>query len=326
MATSAKRYVLLASLAGVAAVTLGFLVHDYAGETGASDGGSAIDQPVQDIASPERLPAAVLSGGQAPADDLENESNEKVPGVLVSVSDAGVSLAADEASLQQVIDALVSKALVEIVDLRPESELAMEPEQGDKRTFRINGHVDEVLQYVMDQYNLSYVISRSPGDNVVEKQLAKVFLYGTSQGDDPSSADGNDGTVATQGTSAAGPASGQSTGSARQEKVNISDVLRRRALYTSRQPVTSSTSGTSQGGDIQAAGSLSTGAVSPSGQASSRNTDPISGDYQDKETQARLAEMTRQASGEAQALVESLRAAEQALRMQQQNQFGDTEQ
>ena len=317
---------LLASLAGVAAVTLGFLVYDYAGEPGTSDGGSATDQPAQDIASPEQLPAAVLYRGQAPADDPEKESNEKVPGVSVSMSGAGVSLAADEASLQQVIDALVSKALVEIVDLRPASELAMEPEQGDKRTFRINGHVDEVLQYVMDQYNLSYVISRSPGDNVVEKQLAKVFLYGTSQGDDPSSADGNDGTVATQGTSAAGPASGQSTGSARQEKVNISDVLRRRALYTSRQPVTFSTSGTSQGGDIQAAGSLSTGAVSPSGQASSRNTDPISGDYQDKETQARLAEMTRQASGEAQALVESLRAAEQALRMQQQNQFGDTEQ
>jgi len=324
MATSAKRYVLLASLAGVAAVTLGFLVHDYAGETGTSDGGSAIDQPVQDIASPERLPAAVLSGGQAPADDLENESNEKVPGVLVSVSDAGVSVAADEASLQQVIDALVSKALVEIVDLRPESELAMEPEQGDKRTFRINGHVDEVLHYVMDQYNLSYVISRSPGDNAVEMQLAKLFLYGTSQGEDPSFADGNDGTVATQGTSNAGAVSGQSTGSVSQEKVNISDVLRRRALSPS-QSVTSSTGGTSQG-DMQAGESLSPGAVSPSGQASFRNTAPISGDYQDKETQARLAEMTRQASREAQALVESLRAAEQALRMQQQNQFGDTEQ
>ena len=316
---------LLASLAGVAAVTLGFLVHDYAGETGTSDGGSAIDQPVQDIASPERLPAAVLSGSQAPAEDLEKESNEKVPGVSVSVSDAGVSLAADEASLQQVIDALVSKALVEIVDLRSASELAMELEQGDKRTFRVNGHVDEALHYVMDQYNLSYVISRSPGDNVAEMQPAKLFLYGTSQGEDQSSADGNDGTVATQGTSTAA-ASGQSTGSARQEKANISDVLRRRALSTSAQPVTSSNSGTSQGGDIQAGGSLSTGAVSPSGQASSRNTAPISGDYQDKETQARLAEMTRQASGEAQALVESLRAAEQALRMQQQNQFGDTEQ
>jgi hypothetical protein len=326
MAITGQRYGLLASLAAVAAITLGFLAHHYTGDPGASDGGSAIDQPVQDIASPERLSAAALSGGQDPAVDLENESNEIVPGVSVSVSDAGVSVAADEASLQQVIDALVSKALVEIVDLRPESELAMEPAQDDKRTFRINGPVDEVLHYVMEQYNLSYVISRSPGDNVVEMQLSKLFLYGTSQGEDQSSADGNDGTVATQGTSTAGAASAQSTGSAGQEKVNISDVLRRRALYTSRQAVTSSTSGTSQGGDIQAGGSLSTGAVSPSGQASSRNTDPISGDYQDKETQARLAEMTRQASGEAQALVESLRAAEQALRMQQQNQFGDTEQ
>jgi hypothetical protein len=310
----------------VGAVTLAFLVHDYTAETGASDGGSAIDQPVQDIASPERSPAAVLSGSQGPADDLEKESNEKVPGVSVSVSDAGVSLAADEATLQQVIDALVSKALVEIVDLRPASELAMVPEQGDKRTFRVNGHVDEVLHYVMEQYNLSYVISRSPGDNVVEMQLAKLFLYGTGQGEDQSFADGNDGTVATQDSSTAGAASGQSTGSARQEKVNISDVLRRRALSTYGQPVTSPNSGINQGGDIQAGGSLSTGAVSPSGQASSRNTAPISGDSQDKETQARLAEMTRQVSREAQALVESLRAAEQALRMQQQNQFGDTEQ
>jgi hypothetical protein len=54
--------------------------------------------------------------------------------------------------------------------------------------------------------------------------------------------------------------------------------------------------------------------------------DPITGNYQDKETQARLAEMTRKASREVQALVESLKAAEQSLKSQQLNQYGETEQ
>jgi hypothetical protein len=327
MATTGQRYGLLASLAAVMAVTLGFLVYNYTGVTGTSDGGPVTDQPVQDIASPERLPATVSDAGQDRAGNqplVKNEDGEKAANVSVSVNAAGVLIAADEASLQQVLDALVSKALVEIVDLRPASELAMEPERGGKRSFRITGSVDDVLHFVMDQYNHSYVISRSPGGGTVETQLAKLFLYGTSQGQDPSSADtvygsaANSGTVPTPDTSTAGAVSGQ-------EKVNISNVLRRRALSTSPQPVTPSTGGTSQG-DMQAGGSLSPGAVSPAGQASSRNTDPISGDYRDKETQARLAEMTRQASREVQALVEGLRATEQALKMQQQNQFGDTEQ
>jgi hypothetical protein len=324
MATSGQRYGLLAGLAGVVAVTLGFLLHNYTGETGISDGGLAIDQPVQDIAPPERLPAAVLSGGQAPADDLEKESNEKVPGVSVSVGNAAVSLAADEASLLEVLHALVSNALVEVVDTRSADERSIEADRVGRRTFRITGSVDDLLHYVADQYDISYVISRPPGDNAVEMQLAKLFLYGTSQAEAPSSADGSGGPVTMQGTSTAGAVSAPSAGSAEPAEVNISDVLRERALFSSRQPVTPSSGATSQD-DRQAGGSLSPGAVSPAGQASVRNTDPISGHYEDKETQARLAEMTREASREVQALVESLRAAEQSLKSQQQDQFGDTQ-
>jgi len=334
MAISRQAYGLLAGLAAVVVVTLFFLTSKYSGKPGSLTGELEIDQPEPDIASLERLPAPVLSVERSPEDDHSGGTGgntEKTPTVTIGMTDAGILLVADKASLQDVLDVLVGTTLVEFIDLRSASARLSEQAQDDKRSFRISGSLDDVLHVVMDQYNQSYVVSHSPRRGEQEIQVTKLFLHGASQDDNQLSGGSGYRSGASEGVatewdvSESGGRHVSNAGRGGQEKVNISDVLRQRALSTSQRSAELPSGGTGQQSDAYAGGTVSTDAVSSSDRTSFKNTDPITSDYRDEETQARLAELTRKASQEVQALVEGLRAAEQNLKAQQNNQYGETE-
>ena len=176
------------------AVTLFFLTYKYSGKPGSLTDELEIDQPEPDIASLERLPAPVLSVERSPEDDHSGGTGgnpEKTPTVTIGMTDAGILLVADKASLQDVLDVLVGTTLVEFIDLRSESARLSEQAQDDTRSFRISGSLDEVLHVVMDQYNQSYVVSHSRRRGAQEIQVTKLFLHGASQDDNQLSGGGS---------------------------------------------------------------------------------------------------------------------------------------
>jgi hypothetical protein len=303
---SRHRKTMLAGIASAVAIVVVFGIYRYSGSQQPTGVERATDQPEQ-RAEPSDAPPALYPVGELAAigDDSTDGPNSDgyVPRVTIDVSEAGIGVVAVEAALQDVLDGLVDKALVEVSDLRPEEQRLSDEAQSEKRSFRISGSVEDVLHFVMDQYRYNYVLS-GVSDTGIQSQtaLAKLFLYGTIQGEDrrsdeqhlaPASAEA----VSDPGYAQAKDDHGSDPETAEKDRATVSELLRNRALATRK------------------------GAAS--GSPAAVDDAPISADFQDEATRARLAEMTRRASEQVRSLATQLEAAEESLEVQRANQYGD---
>ena len=304
---SRHRKTMLGSIAAVVLIAVVFGIYRYSGAPRPTGGDRATDQSEQ-RAEPADAPAALHPAGEVAAigHDAADGPNPAgyVPRVTIDVSEADIGVVAVEAALQDVLDALVDKALIEVSDLRPEQERLSDEAQSETRSFRFSGSVEDVVHFVMDQYRYNYVLSGVP-DTGIQSQtaLAKLFLYGTMAGEDPQA--GEEQYVAPASAEAV-PAPGYAESkadhasdpqTAEKDPTTVSDLLRNRALATHK------------------------GAAS--GSAAAVGDAPISGGFEDEATRARLAEMTRRASEQVRSLATQLEAAEESLEEQRANQYGD---
>lgn len=241
----------------------------------------------------------------------EQDNYENYTRVTIDVSEAGILLVTAEATLREVLDSLVDKALVEVVDLRPDAGPAGEDKQLEKQSFRISGSVDGVLRRVMDKYHHSYAIGHlSSAGSQAQSSVTKLFLYGVSQDEgmivadeqDPTPADAE--SIPVTGHADPEGSDGVDVRRSTKEKVNVSELLRNRAL--------------------SAAGNNSAQQHSLSDRSSSGISEPVSGSFDDGNVSSHLADMTRRASEEVQALAEALKAAEKSLEAQLNNQYGES--
>ncbi len=308
---SRHRKPMLASVAAVLAITLVFGLYRYSDSPQPTGVEPATDQSEQRVVPPDESAALHPDGEQtAIGGDSTDGLNTGgyAPRVTIDVSEAGITVVAFDAALQDVLDGLVDKALVEVADLRPEDERLSDAAQSERRSFRISGSVDDVLHFVMDQYRYNYVLSGSSHTgSQAQNRLAKLFLYGTIQGEDsrpgeqyaPASAEAvPDPDYAESKADASAPET------AEKDQATVSELLRNRALATGNRPA--SRAGSSPTGQKDAA----------SGAAGVAN-------FEDEETRARLAEMTRRASEQVRSLATQLKAAEEDLEEQRANQYGD---
>jgi hypothetical protein len=303
---SRHRKTMLAGIATVMVIAVVFGIYRYSGAPRPAGVDRATDQSEQRAQPSDASAALHPTGEQAAVGDdsgVAPNPDRDVPRVTIGVSEAGIGVVAVEAVLQDVLDGLVDKALVEVSDLRPEHERLGDAAQSERRSFRISGSVDDVLHFVMHQYRYNYVLSGdSRTGSQAQNRLAKLFLYGTIQGEDPQSGDEryvapasaeavSDPDYAESKSDASAPETAQ------KDQATVSELLRNRALATRKSAA--------------------------SGSAAAVDDAPISTDFEDEATRARLAEMTRRASEQVRALATQLKAAEEDLEEQRANQYGD---
>lgn len=313
MTIKGHRHEVLVGIAAVLAVMLVFAIYKYSGSPEALVGDPATSQSkqIEETAGEGSRITSLSAGEPSTAGDnprSEQDAHEYETRVSIDVSNAGVLVVAEEATLQEVLDGLVREALVEVVDLRPEDNLAAVAAQVEKQSFRFSGPVDNVLRFVMGQYDLSYAISDSSHTGTqAENPVIKLYLYGTMQGDDTQLAD----------EQRRSPASREAVSTidrpddAKNHTI-VSDLLRKRAVSAAGQTAPSTSSSTSSQEQTLS------GASSPVDRA------PLSGTAGDEDMNASIAEMTRRASEQVQALAAELKKAEESLKVQRDNQYGDT--
>jgi hypothetical protein len=306
----------------VAAVLLFFANYKYSDSPESLPDGLVADQYQQKAEpSDEPLPPA-LSSEHSGIDDYsrsEQDSFEYDTRVSIDVSDAGVLLVAAEATLPEVLESLVDKALVEVVDLRSDDRPAGADKLLERQSFRISGSVDDVLRIVMDKYNYSYAISHlSSAGSQPQSPVTKLFLYGVAQSEATKYADeqyltpADAESIPVAGHTEAEGSPGVDSERSAKEKVNVSELLRNRAL-------------SSAGSNSAQKQSLSDRSSSiNSDRSSSINNESVSGSFDDESVRSSLADMTRRASEEVRALAEGLKEAEKSLEAQRNNEYGES--
>jgi len=322
---SGHRYKILASIVAVVVMSLFFAIYKYSGSPEPLVDRLVVDQPKQRVeASEEPLPTALSGKHPVIGDDslAEQLTYESEPHVSIDVSDAEVLLVAVEAALQEVLDGLVNKALVEVVDLRLEDAPVADDARSEKQSFRFSGSVDDVLRFVMKQYNHSYVISHvSPAGTQVDTPVVKLFLYETMQAEDTKIADeqhlspvGSETISATDYPESEGNSGIVRESGTAKKRVNVANVLRNRASFRGNLPVYSYSAG---------AGNRIIQQRRLSGRSSSARNIQVSGTFDDKAMRSSLADMTRRASEEVKALAMGLKEAENSLAAQRNNGYGE---
>ena len=308
------RYKVAASVVAAVGVLLAFSYYKYSGSPESPVGDLVVDQSQKKGEPLDKSLPSALSGEYSVIDDdsrSEQDAFEYETRVSIDVSDAGILVVAVEATLHEVLDGLVDKAVLEVVDLQSEDEPVGDDKQPDKQSFRISGSVDDVLRFVMDHYNFSYVISHlSAADSQSQSPVTKLFLYGITHGEGSKYADeqylspANAETLPATGHTESEGSHGVDLERSTKKQVNVSDVLRNRAL-------------SSAGSDTSQKHGLSK-------RSSSINTAPVSGSSDDETVRSSLADMTRRASEEVQALAAGLKEAEKSLQDQRNNAYGES--
>ena len=308
------RYKVAAIVVAAVGVLLAFSYYKYSGSPESPVGDIVVDQSQQKKEPLGKSLPSALSGEYSVIDDdprSEQDAFEYETRVSIDVSDAGILVVAVEATLHEVLDGLVDKALLEVVDLQPEDEPVGDDKQLEKESFRISGPVDDVLRFVMDHYNYSYVISHlSAAGSQSHSPVTILFLYGvahseaTKHADErylpPSDAESNPVTGHTEGEGSPDVDLEKSA----KEKVNVSEVLRSRA--------------------VSSAGRNSIQKRGLSDSSSPINNAPVSASSDNETVRSRLADMTRRASEEVQGLAAGLKEAEKSLQDQRNNEYGES--
>ncbi len=320
------RYLILAAVIAGLGVSAGVLTYLYQDRSAQGEAGTGSPDTTQ--ASPgatpdalQQFPATVPAGttlGESGDDsvtpasgraDTQVDADTQAPVSLV-VENSVSSIAARSATVEQVIEALRGGLAIEIIDLRSTDASDAEDEQPRRLSFSFSGTVDETLRFVMGQYGYNYAITyRAPEVTSDPPSVAKLFLYGSPQAAEPGDlAAGVDATVTDRADAAE-----SKTGAAAEPvepKPTVAEVLRSRALHSGQTlPRTTGVQG----------GSAIPGAVSPANTGDAGDAGDASYTSEEDRLNAQLADMTRRARQDVEALVDGLKQVEDSLKAAQGN-------
>lgn len=235
----------------------------------------------------------------------EAESGE----ISLAKDGTGTRLSVRGATLDEVLEAFERDLGIDVVDLRPDD--GPEPIGGKTKalSFSFSGDLDNLVRFVMNQYGYNYAISYYPVERSAEPSTTvKLFVYGSKLSKAAESVAEQAGERADEGAESTTGGAAGNTGAV-QEKANIADVLRSRALSASQMqrpaPAPTGTSTPVTGDQSSATGETGTGTAVTYGS-------------EDEKMKAQLLEMTRKARQEVEALVEGLKEAEKNLKQQSQ--------
>ena len=322
------RHLILAAVVAGLGIFAGVLAYLYQDRSAQGEAGTGSPDTMQ--ASPgetpdalQQFPATVPVGetlaesgddSVAPASgaaDTQVDAGSQAPVSLV-VENSISSIAARSATVEQVLDALRGGLAIEIIDLRPADASDAEEEQPSRLSFSFSGTVDETLRFVMGQYGYNYAIAyRAPEVTSDPPSVAKLFLYGYPQAAEPGDlAAGVDATV-TDRADAAESQPGAAPGEPVEPKPTVAEVLRSRALHSGQTlpRTTGVQDGSTQPGVVSAA---------KVGDAGDDAGDASYASAEDR-LNAQLADMTRRARQDVEALVDGLKQVEDSLKAAQGN-------
>jgi hypothetical protein len=324
------RYLILAAVVAGLGVSAGVLTYLYQDRSAQGEAGTGSPDTTQ--ASPGATPDAIQ---QSPATEpagatlAESGDDSVTPAsgradtrvdadtqgpVSLVVENSLSSIAARSATVEQVIEALRGGLAIEIIDLRSADASDAEDEQPRRLSFSFSGTVDETLRFVMGQYGYNYAITyRAPEVTSEPPSVAKLFLYGSPQAAEPGDLAAGVDTTVTDRADAADSKTGVAAGEPLEPKPTVAEVLRSRALHSGQTlPRATGVQG----------GSAIPGAVSPANTSDAGDTgDAGDASYASEEDRlnAQLADMTRRARQDVEALVDGLKQVEDSLKAAQGN-------